>query len=833
MKHYTLAVLTLLAASLHATAKEITPQQALAIATRYVTPDTHTSAPARTFSVADAESQLTAQPFYAFCDASGKGFVIISGDDCVTPVLGYSTTGSFDEANMPIQMREWLQSVSAEIDRQRTEGGGTARTLAAIDPNPTVIVPALLTTQWDQTYPYNRQTPTINDRNTYTGCVATATAQVMRYHRWPEKGMGSVAYDTPSYDKKRMEIDFTLSEYDWDNMLDKYNLYAENWTSRQAQAIGTLMRDVGAACHLAYGTNGTSGFSNDVAIALMRHFGYNAEFHFKSDYSTTTWMQMIKTQLNAGQPVIYSGVGINGGGHEFVVDGYDSNGYLHVNWGWSGDGDGFFALANFGSHNYCLYTDAVFATPDRTSTTPSDFQTPLWAVYDIGRGFKPLTTYTTTIDQVGYLDLYLNIQCASNITDFNGQLRVALKDKEGHVASTIDEDNYNFTIDTTPLVYRMSPDYFNNLPDGTYDITVESTCNRTDGTPFGTWTHAMIDANVISVTKNGDNLVFTRRQKHMAPITIESLNITPDAGDRLQTNSPINIALQLNSEGDDCLGRDIALTLTSANNTETKPVNIKLGKAVVFEGQPYQYDYTLNATANDSILPGHYTASISTKGDDGSWQNITPDTKRVEMTIENNASNYATAQIGGLQMTWSDGEAIDVNTDKVIDIDLTQGRSIKMRSQVYFLQPLDYTGPWSRPADFSSTVALTINADGKDITLNEFNMPDCSTRQCTSYITRGAIDDLGDATLYNRTLTLRYMKTVPYSYDMEPMLRNNGTDAAIKVRLLNGATAIEQVGTQTTIVSRHDTLGRKLTAPQKGINIVKMSDGRAIKVVEK
>jgi hypothetical protein len=633
MKRYIPVVLALAAASLGATAKDITPQQAQEIAARYVSLSNRNNAPMRSFSVSTTATEPTTVPYYAFNDAQGNGFVLVSGDDCVPPVLAYSSTGAFDEAEMPLQMSEWLQSVTAQIASLRAEGNGTARPLASLDENPTVVVPALLSSTWNQTYPYNRQTPTINDQNAYTGCVATATAQVMRYYQWPAKGFGSVSYDTPNYDQKSISIDFTQSAYDWDNMRDNYNIYSFNWTTAQANAVSLLMRDIGAACHLQYSTSATAGFSADAAMALMRNFGYKAEYYYKSDYSTAKWMEMIKAQLDAGHPVIYSGVGLESGGHEFVVDGYDSNGYLHVNWGWGGQGDGFFALANFGSHNYCLYTDAVFAEPDRFATAGSDFQTPLWAAVNFGQGQSALSSYTTTVSDVGYLDLYISMECGSYITDFDGTLRVTLKDSGDHIVATIDEDNYQITTETENLVYRMDPDLFAALADGTYEVVVESTYNRADSTPFGTWKRPIVDANRIFVTKSGDQLTFDSRDKHNAPLTTTSLEISSDESGKLLTSSVLDVTFQLEAIGDDCLGKVIVLTLTSTDDTTADPINITICKVAVFETLPYLYAYTFNGVAASGVKPGHYTASLSSWSESEGYTDITPESLRIPLTF--------------------------------------------------------------------------------------------------------------------------------------------------------------------------------------------------------
>ena len=633
MKRHFLAVVALAAASLAATAKEITPQQAQQIAAEYITLNSRNNASVRPFSISATATDPVTASYYAFNDAQGNGFVLVSGDDCVPPVLAYSTKGTFDEADIPLPMREWLQSVTAQIASQRAEGNGVARPLASMDANPAVVVPALLSTTWNQIYPYNKQVPTIDDQNTYAGCVATAMAQVMRYHEWPKKGFGSVSYDTPDYDQQSISIDFTQSTYDYDNMLNDYDIYSFNWTTKQVNAMSLLLRDVGAACHLKYSLTATSGYSADAAMAFMRNFGYTAQYYYKSDCSTATWMNIIKTELDAGRPVIYSGVGLESGGHEFVVDGYDTNSYLHVNWGWGGVGDGFYALANFGDHNYCLYSDIVCAQPDYSATSGSDFQTPLWATLNFGRGMKNLDTYTTTVDDVSYLDLYIYLESGSYIIDFDGTVRVTLKNADDNIVATIDEDNYQVTTKASKLIYKMDSDMFSSLPDGTYEVEIESTYNRADGTPFGEWKHPMIDANRVFVEKNGDELVFTNRLKHDAPLTVESLEINYDTTQKLLTTSTLDIRFQLDAIGDDCLAKTVALTLTSTTDADADPVNITLGDVAVFEGLPYVYKYALDGVSESGVTPGTYTVSLSSYSDTDGYTDITPTAVRRSLTF--------------------------------------------------------------------------------------------------------------------------------------------------------------------------------------------------------
>lgn len=281
------------------------------------------------------------QPYYIFNDRTpGKGFVIISGRDDIGPVIGYSDRGLLDESHMPDALRTLLSGIGS----MKAGGQQAAR---AEGPSQAVVEP-LISTRWYQLAPYNSKLPA---ENLFTCCVATALAQVMYYHRWPEQGHGYVSYDSyagldgrvDTESLGHLELDLSKSVYAWDDMLLRYE--NNNWTREQADAVATLMRDCGHAIHAQYTTVESSAFDQDLLVALVEHFGYDAQIYLNyGDLDPQQWQAIIKSDLDNGFPGIMSGHSTMYGhaGHCFVVDGYDTDGFFHINWGWAGDADGYF-----------------------------------------------------------------------------------------------------------------------------------------------------------------------------------------------------------------------------------------------------------------------------------------------------------------------------------------------------------------------------------------------------------------------------------------------------------------------------------------------------------
>lgn len=303
------------------------------------------------------ELTLSQESYYVFPNANSKGFTIVSGDDRLPEIVGYSSQGSYDENNLPEGFISFMKAYQnlynkvnlgdaealknlAEIKAWRNKKNASAETSSA-------VAPLLGNIEWDQTSPYNNMCPRYDSVHVAaTGCVATAMAQVMAYYKYPKQ----LKADIPGYVNRwngiPMEIPTITQEegiYDWDNMLPKYNKEA-NATQQQKDAVAKLMYHCGAAVQMNYGPESAASVS---ATKLAKYFGYDADLMMdlnRSTFSLDKWMQIIDTELAAGRPVLYSGQASDGG-HQFICDGKDGEGLYHINWGWSGSQNGYFDLS--------------------------------------------------------------------------------------------------------------------------------------------------------------------------------------------------------------------------------------------------------------------------------------------------------------------------------------------------------------------------------------------------------------------------------------------------------------------------------------------------------
>ena len=281
-----------------------------------------------------AAATITQQPYYVFNDDTGKGFVVVAGDDKMGEVLAYSHEASIDMANLNPEARYLFDSYRQVYEELGKNKGLTTRaetaTKTANDVQP------LLKSKWGQDYPYSKQTQYV------TGCVATAVAQVMYYHKWPAQGKGQESYKV-TFDNTVRSADFTKSHYDWDNMLPDYN--RRNVTTKQEDAVALLMNDVGIATNMQYTDRASSTQSYMAERALRNYFDYDAALVTRFDEGEDNFIEIVKKELRNGFPLYISGDPSSGGGHAWVCDGFDEEDKFHMNFGWNGQADGYYSLA--------------------------------------------------------------------------------------------------------------------------------------------------------------------------------------------------------------------------------------------------------------------------------------------------------------------------------------------------------------------------------------------------------------------------------------------------------------------------------------------------------
>ena len=286
--------------------------------------------------------------YYIFNYAEG-GFTIVSAQKSSKPIIAYSFDNSFDPKSTNPALNAWMKCYETEIYlAAQPEGKTSVSTLKKwedLENNRLVEqksgsgVEPLLTSKWGQAAYYNEFCPMDNDASGYhtpTGCVATAMAQIMYYHRYPETGVGNSSYTSP-YGK--LSANYANTHYDYNAMNDV--------SIRFSGALATLMSHVGISLEMTYGPDGSSSSGTKIANAMKRYFNYSATIQLaeRVNYDTAGWKNLIKSQLDQRLPVTYSGSPSKGGaGHAWVCDGYDNRDYFHMNWGWDGSADGYYDI---------------------------------------------------------------------------------------------------------------------------------------------------------------------------------------------------------------------------------------------------------------------------------------------------------------------------------------------------------------------------------------------------------------------------------------------------------------------------------------------------------
>lgn len=333
-------------------------------------------------------------------NCSGGGFVIVADDDCAKPVLGYGLQGALNATDMPPAMRYWLGFYDRQIAWAQANHISSPVSQQAwkslLDGHPVAskyadTVAPMLTTTWNQRPWYNELCPvdsTLYTGHPTTGCTATGMAQVMKYWNHPRHGYGSYSYSwegvQPYWTYGTLSADFENTYYDWDNMPD-----ALDWNSTPAQvnAVAQLMSHVGISIQMSYNLYGDSGSDAPVALlefsdpmyvdhtycpenALPTFFGYKASLRgiAREGIADTVWDNMLREDISHGRPVLYGGFGIDpntgqaNGGHCFVLDGYDNNGFFHVNWGWGGAYDNYFpsSALDVAGYSFSDRQEAIF-----------------------------------------------------------------------------------------------------------------------------------------------------------------------------------------------------------------------------------------------------------------------------------------------------------------------------------------------------------------------------------------------------------------------------------------------------------------------------------------
>ncbi|MDO5074795.1 MAG: C10 family peptidase [Bacteroidales bacterium] len=408
---YLLVALCAFSYSWSSQAAPVSKAKAMQLASRYVRLSSNKKLHPAQFKAAPGATPA----YYIFNDKEQKGFVIVSGDDRTAPILGYASAGHLNLNQLPEQLLTLLATHTDQLEKTKAMPFAPGLPTPTPKPNPKAVKGPLLRSYWNQNAPYNNLTPLIGKERTVTGCVGTAMAQLMYYHKWPLRGKGSHSY---SANVGHLSVNFAESVYDWANMLPRY-VYSESdgldprprrplWNDVEAQAVAKLMLDAGVAIGTRYALSDVGSGSNvgAAAKALTDNFGYHTQTLYRNNTPTHEFLTAIKQELDASNPILMVG-SHETSGHAWVIDGYDENGYLHVNWGWGGMSNGYFALsfmspddAGIGGFvgGYNQGQVIVLAHPNKEGTEGFGNETSVCAYLQPNAGLR-FETATTDVEQ--------------------------------------------------------------------------------------------------------------------------------------------------------------------------------------------------------------------------------------------------------------------------------------------------------------------------------------------------------------------------------------------------------------------------------------------------
>ena len=504
--------------------------------------------------------------FYIFNATGNQGFVIVSGDDRTTPVLGYVDNGNFDPNNIPANMKAWLEGYEEQIS-MLDEMGITATYNESFTVRPTRnSISPMITSHWDQGAPYWEHCPEFMDIDengdtvgelAYTGCVAVSMSQILNYYKSPLRCTQII----PSYlvtfywqeeygafDTEPLDPIF----FDWDNMRDNYT-GAE--TQAEKDAVAWLMLYAGCAAQMQYGVNASSTSDPYIPTALNEYFNYDAKLVYRSDYEQAEWEDMIYNELVEGRPLIYNGRAGSGGGHSFVCDGYAYGDLFHINWGWGGLGDGYFVLSvlnpyagGIGSttslEGYNIDQTAVIGIQPGYSGTPVEVDHRLTV-------FNMYYTGTSSFERSddGNFKLnkrrYIKVTGEDHIDDGTKYLRgIALYDSNDNfidiIAQTYYASGYLSITDSWPDTQSsVTYPFGNGLPNGSYKIKPVCSLPGTNE-----W-QPMIESDrfYVEATINGDWVTMTNH-----PIVdLQSMNFEFTGGEKVGLAEQCHVTVKNNS----------------------------------------------------------------------------------------------------------------------------------------------------------------------------------------------------------------------------------------------------------------------------------------------
>ncbi len=414
-------------------AETVSAYQAEKIAQSFVSANnlTKASAPKVKLVWNGSDKTMKDAPFYVF--NSDNSFVIVAGNDSANPILGYSTSGVFDESNIPDGLKLLLENHSKSFNSNPASNKNTAvssylnGTKSAVA---TQSVVDLATARWGQSSPFNDNCPLLQGSRCVTGCAATSLAILMKHYGFPNQAYGPLPEYTTGTNAITIAAKTIDYQYQWDQMTDTYG---SSSTVAQKSAVATLMADLGQILKMDYGTSGSSAKNSAILPAMFTYMKYSnsAAMIYRSNYTSQRWSQTLKDELDANHPVLYLGSSVVGGGHAYIVDGYDSDGRFHFNWGWGGNSNGFFFFPDtYYSNGESAITGLV---PDYNWAAPTSSSSLSYYVNSDNGNFG-IWADNPYIESGSNVSIHISVINNATVSYSNGAILVAIR----HSDNTVD-----------------------------------------------------------------------------------------------------------------------------------------------------------------------------------------------------------------------------------------------------------------------------------------------------------------------------------------------------------------------------------------------------------
>ena len=617
----TLTIGTILLLAFNVKAKDISISDAQTIATNFIKENFVNISPSDNSSLklaytAKSATILGKNSYYVFNKGVNEGFIIISADDCVhNEVLGYSDNGDFNFEEIPSNIKWWLEQYQREIDyavKNNLQSRPIIRSYA------TSVAPLLDGIAWDQGDPYNLLCPTLtnssgNNERTVSGCVATATAQLMRYYKWPTKGTNSNSY-TWENGGKTLSMNFSQSTYDWDNMTETYN---SNSSTAEKNAVAKLMYDCGISCNMNYGlseTGGSSASSLNQAYGLYKYFGYDQGMRHinRNYYKLNDWEALIKNEIDNNRPILYRGTG-TGGGHAFIIDGYNKSGYFHFNWGWGGRSDGYFVTTALnpgelgiggGAGGYNYYQGMTIGVQPAQSSSTSDIE----IVSDgIVIKWDQLNEYglSTRIMNQNWISSKFDAAWKMEATDGSGTIYYEFMPN-----TTLDSYYYLNTY------YAINDVFSRYITNGTYKVSL--VVRKYDSTEWRPIPTLIGESNCVYMTlKNGKATNVTYDESSLPNLSITGYELN----DKLYINRVATISTTVKNSGAEYLG-DMALVFADANGKILATSGLVMANISEGETKEVKFEYTMISAASGVSITSETPCYMYLFGDASSSTNF-------------------------------------------------------------------------------------------------------------------------------------------------------------------------------------------------------------------